>query len=288
MYKNILERIQNEVKTELNKIEAVHNFEFGVEYEIALCNILRKVLPESYGVSRGYVVSKDDNVAGDDIIIYNRLIFPELRFIEKDDYVNKQYIPCEAVCVYIECKNTIELEKLDEKDSIKNALDQIRKVRNLLDKREKRKWNEFDRYVIQKKDTIEKEYYLPNYRNPPYTILLSRNYSIKNKKKENYDNNEVIESIRKIENKVDFNAIDFQLINENFIITRCMENNKGSIQPNIFNINGSSIGCFYNVKAYGLLISIILHICDFINLKPINWVEIINEETNRVLKTMNK
>src|SRR5580692_9222880 len=86
----------------LNEIAAVYNFDFGNEFEVAICKVLRRAIPHRYGICRGFVVNAEGQAAGDDIIIYDRIRFPTLRALGQEDYSLKEKIPIEAVYAYIE------------------------------------------------------------------------------------------------------------------------------------------------------------------------------------------
>ena len=90
-----------------------YSFDYGPEFEIAVCEVLRIALPDRFGVARGYVVSADGSFAGDDIIIYEKARFPTLGLRGKDSYLKKEYIPAEAVYCYIEAKHTLHIESPD-------------------------------------------------------------------------------------------------------------------------------------------------------------------------------
>lgn len=124
-YDNLIEKISRSFLSEINKISVNYNFDLGDEFEIALCKVLRSFLPTKYGVCRGFVVSKDGEKEGDDIIIYDQEIFPTFRFLDKNDFSRSEEIPIEAVYAYIEAKNTLDYETLPK------AFDQVRKVKRL-------------------------------------------------------------------------------------------------------------------------------------------------------------
>ena len=106
-YNDIIVNISRRFESELEYMSSIYNFDLGDEFEIAVCHVLRKILPIKYGICRGFVVDKSKNIAGDDIIIYDRMNFPNLRFLgQEDDYARKNQIPVEAVYAYIEAKHT--------------------------------------------------------------------------------------------------------------------------------------------------------------------------------------
>src|SRR6266496_3746 len=105
-YGNYIQTISSKFNELISEISAEHNFEYGPEFEIALCKVLRILLPLKYGVCRGYATSFDGKVAGDDIIIFDQERFPTLRLLEDNTFAQKQHIPIEAIYVYIEAKHT--------------------------------------------------------------------------------------------------------------------------------------------------------------------------------------
>src|SRR6266851_5063767 len=126
LYDGYLQNLNKRFEEALSEIEAHHNFEYGDEFEIALCKVFRRALPQMYGICRGYVVDADGMVAGDDIIIYDRARFPTLRALGDEDYARLEKIPIEAVYAYIEAKHTLELEG-ESRSSLTKAVDQLGK-----------------------------------------------------------------------------------------------------------------------------------------------------------------
>jgi hypothetical protein len=106
---NLTIKLSAKFKSRFDEISAVHNFEFGNEFEVAICESLREFLPEKFGICRGYAVSKDGEKAGDDIIIYDAINFPTLKFKKRNDFSSKEEIPIEAIYAYIEAKHTVDI-----------------------------------------------------------------------------------------------------------------------------------------------------------------------------------
>ena len=109
-YRNYISRLSTRAKYLFDEIDIVHNFENGTEFETTLAGILENLLPDKYGVCRGYVTPEDGDPAGDDIIIYDRSSFPLIRSRKSGSFLDKEYIPAEAAYAYIEAKNTLEIE----------------------------------------------------------------------------------------------------------------------------------------------------------------------------------
>ncbi|WP_225031029.1 DUF6602 domain-containing protein [Paraburkholderia sp. XV] len=106
-YKNFVENVSKQVDSLFANISARYNFDLGDEFELAVCEVLRMILPEKYGICRGFVVTQDGTCAGDDIIIFDSQRIPTLRFLTRDQWDRKEEIPVEAVYAYIEAKHTL-------------------------------------------------------------------------------------------------------------------------------------------------------------------------------------
>ena len=135
-YHDYVRTLAQRFEAALGEIDAVHNFDYGPEFEVALCQILRSALPEKFGICRGHVVDVHGQEAGDDIIIYDSQRSPTLRLHPKSDYSRKEWIPIEAVYAYIEAKHTLAIEGTDG-SSLRHAVDQVAQVKLLCNSREK-------------------------------------------------------------------------------------------------------------------------------------------------------
>lgn len=129
-YADYVKTISSRVSAALDEIFAGYNFSYGIEFEIALCRVLRKVLPEKYGVCRGFIIDKNGARAGDDIIVYDRGRFPTLRILGENTFERHECIPFEAVYAYIEAKHTLTLS--GEGNTFDKAFEQIKAVRALV------------------------------------------------------------------------------------------------------------------------------------------------------------
>ncbi|WP_049018411.1 DUF6602 domain-containing protein, partial [Burkholderia multivorans] len=92
-YKNFVGNVSKQVDGLFASISARYNFDLGDEFELAVCDILRQILPEKYGICRGFVVTRDDKSAGDDIIIFDSQRIPTLRFLTRNRWDRKEEIP---------------------------------------------------------------------------------------------------------------------------------------------------------------------------------------------------
>lgn len=170
-YNGFVENVSKEFERQLSAMSAVYNFDYGDEYEIAVCKVLRKLLPNKFGICRGFIINKDGDYTGDDIIIYDREHYPPLRFLDReDDYEQKNQIPVEAVYAYIEAKYTLDYQTFTK------AFDQIVRVKKVCYTRETRAVV----YVNDGDKIFDNEYskangWKPVITSPMYAIILSKN-----------------------------------------------------------------------------------------------------------------
>lgn len=261
-YDNYIERLSKQVKLKFSEIEAIFNFEFGDELEVALCQILSNILPDKFGVCRGFLVSKNGARAGDDIIIYDRLNFPLIRQNSLNDFSLKQQVPIEAVYAYIECKNTINTREVLDK-----SIDQISKVKKLLFERDL-KLN--PSYSIEgevyngkvRKDWPRQE---PEYLNQPFALIFTKSW-----------NNSL-----DIKIPISKYAPDIIILGEDHIATQSQNLGPDGIKSTLFfdyNSYFSLSSEKINSTSYGIGLVILLQILNKIQLQPINWIEILNFE----------
>jgi len=152
-------------------------------------------LPSRFGVCRGFVVSSDGEREGDDIIIYDAVNFPTLRFLPKTSLAGKEQIPIEAVYAYIEAKHTLTIsEKADS--TFSKALQQISKVKRLILTRKKRGLLQNDPY---EDPSVPYTFLKANqpinmYRNPVFCMIMAKNVVVEGK--EGAETQEVVKAIR--------------------------------------------------------------------------------------------
>lgn len=116
----------------LGRIQVQHNFEYGAEFEIAVCEVLREVMPARIGVCRGYVIGASGATAGDDIILFDRARFPTLRLLGNNLSLKEQ-VPADALLAYIEAKHTLYLglEDQGKGQALRKAVQQVRQVKGI-------------------------------------------------------------------------------------------------------------------------------------------------------------
>lgn len=128
-YNDWLGHLAERFQSKFDDIRTVYNFDYGDEFEIALCEILKGLIPRRASVCRGFIVAQDGVLAGDDIIIFDSARFPALRAIG-EDLSRKEQVPAEAVLAYIEAKHTLYMHG-NSGQSLEKAVDQTAAVKSL-------------------------------------------------------------------------------------------------------------------------------------------------------------
>lgn len=175
-YNGYLQTVSQNIERIFSEISAEHNFDLGDEFETALCRALRIILPQKYGICRGFVVTEDSQMAGDDIIIYDRESFPTLRLLPQDTYDRKEHIPFDAVYAYIEAKHTINLYG-DDGQSLQKALAQVANVKGL--PRKPRLPIQYDSHLSFSEEVIIDRQGMPPILNPVYGAIIARHVRLK-------------------------------------------------------------------------------------------------------------
>jgi hypothetical protein len=171
LYDDYILRLSQKFNAELESIKAIYNFDLGDEYEIAICKVLRQILPIKYGICRGFAVAEDGSKSGDDIIIYDSNRYPSLGIREYNDFSRKEFIPAEAIYCYIEAKYTLDISD-SKNNNLKKALKQVDDVKSICNKRESVEINHFDDLVFPK---IESPWDYPPIKNKSWgAIFCSR------------------------------------------------------------------------------------------------------------------
>ncbi len=93
VYGEYIETLSKRFVAAFSTIEAGQNFDYGSEFEIALCMAFRAALPQSYGVARGYAVNATGDMAGDDILIFEQLRRPTLGIRGLEAFLRQDKIP---------------------------------------------------------------------------------------------------------------------------------------------------------------------------------------------------
>jgi hypothetical protein len=264
-YDNYPQRLSKQMMHRFSEIEAIYNFDYGDETEIALCQILTNILPDKYGICRGFVISKDGTRAGDDIIIYDKMNFPLIRQNYSSNFSLKHQVPIEATYAYIECKNSI-----DKQETLDKAVDQVRNVKELLFTREYvlNPNYEIDGpvYNNKKRDWPRQE---PEFINQPFGIIFTRKWNAE----------------LKIDIAKDKFSPDLLVLGENEMAMQKVILGPDGIKGALFidykhfasickeNTNGNS---------FGISIIMLLQALDKIQLINIDWLTILNYELSPI------
>jgi hypothetical protein len=179
MYGNYIETIAERFEAELTSISAEHNFDYGPDFEVVVCKFLRTVLPQKFGVCRGFAVSSSGETAGDDVIVYDRQLYPCLLLRDEHEFSRKEKIPIEGIYAYIECKHTLVVDGGTASSSCRTASKQVERVKKLVSQRKQVSWSYLDPYVERLGLVDETPEWLPKYRNPPFGMVVSRRVALK-------------------------------------------------------------------------------------------------------------
>ena len=256
-------------------MSAEFNFDWGDEFEIALCEVLRSFLPNKYGVCRGFVVTAAGEVAGDDIIIFDKERFPTLRFVGDGRFDIKQNVPVEAVYGYIEAKH-----KLDAA-SFARAFFQVSNVKRLVSTRASVGRYQHDPYIESNLQPPYPVTHLPEIRNPLFTMIFSR-YSVKSDGVTlSTDGNEIHEFLNQQITTLSRTSFipDVVIAGEhNFLSPANIEN--GVNKPTLFWMQNSSVG-YQVIKtegiSYGVGLAHLMAAIDWIKLGVMPWERILND-----------
>ncbi|MFJ4155511.1 DUF6602 domain-containing protein [Pseudomonas sp. NPDC089752] len=259
-YGGYIERLARKVEARLQDIEAIYNFDLGDEFEIAMCDLLESLLPAKYGVCRGFVVAKNGEKAGDDLIIYDKMSSPTLRSSMTRQFPVKEQIPVDAVFAYIECKHSIS-----DTDVLQKAVSQAEAVKKLVLTRRGRSNPDYlaDGPVYNGKVRDWPRTY-PPLKNQPFCAVFARKYS-----------SDV--SVHEIKGEY---APDLLILGNDHIAT-----------PTVYmGPDGIHSALFYDTKfgaplcrelatgnAYGLGLVILLQALSWVELLPIDWTDTLSD-----------
>lgn len=281
LYDDFIVNLSKRISNRLEEISADYNFDFGDEYEIAICELLREFLPIKYGICRGFVVNKLGKKFGDDIIIYDQVSFPTLKSLNKVDWARKENIPIEAVYCYIEAKYSLDISDNSE-SNLSKALKQISEVKSLVNQREKYELNKYDPYHFIPKP-LNPIYGIPPFRNPIFGLIVSRYVKNGENRIENSESiasliNQYIEKYKVNENSPEGIVVG----KDNYIFTAIKKEPRNN--PSRFIIpNEQNIYQSMHKESNALAIALV-HLysaIDWIRLDKMPWEEIFNDVKNK-------
>lgn len=272
LYSDYLKKISSRFNSIFDEIDPRWNFDYGSEFEVALASLLDEMLPDKYGVCRGFVVSQNGDTAGDDIIIYDRLSSPVLRPPTPYKFARREEIPIEAVYAYIEVKNTLEIGKNKDKGThILKAINQVNSVKNIVSTRETRGLNKFID-GIEADTEVRRSKNAPQTYNPLWTMIVSRGIRINGKVETNHQKiDRALSEIECWEGGADLIVMDKDTVSvpltkeHNYTSTFSMENNQ---------YFSSKIMDGY---AFGFGLASLIRSLELIRLNPVPWSTILKD-----------
>lgn len=277
LYNGYLTKLQEAFDSAFKDIAAVYNFDHGDEFEIALCVVLRKILPRRFGVCRGFVVDVEGNTAGDDIIIYDQDRFPTLRLFDPDDHARKQQVPIEAVYAYIEAKHTLHLEG-DGGQSVARASVQVAKVKELVGRRPAMGYGQDNPYLLRGDFRVVVPPGWPDRANPLYTVIWARQVKKTTGSAALLEGGQIAEALdgSSMDVKPDLEP-DLIVCGRDVVIVPAITNADGTNGLMPFFVNGHSTAFFWRTAGLGHAAAVVslLHALDQITLGKMPWPALI-------------
>lgn len=276
-YTKLIENISIAIEGQFMEISTRYNFDLGVEFEIGICELLSQILPEKYGVCRGFIVTGNDNFAGDDIIIYDKSRFPTLRLLTKDKFDKKQEIPIEAVYAYLEAKYTLHLLDTNSGQSLYKAISQVSNVKKL--PRDKRSLLSIDPYTSLEKEFKAERINWPNYTNPIYGGIISR-FVRDNSTSDQLSSENIPASLEKTKVPLDTLSPDLIILGQNDLMFAGISTEKEITYNSPFFIEGLSTLIHKTTNNSSLAVGIImlLYALDTIKLNTMPYKRIIGAQ----------
>lgn len=284
LYDGYLKRVSMRFRALCDEIQPEYNFEAGSEFEITICKALSLCLPEKFGVCRGHVVSAEGEIAGDDIIIYDRMGMPLLHPRAKGEFAQKQKVPIEAVYAYIEAKCGLTI-KGDGVGSLQYAIHQVGLVRKLVETREKVPLSRIQKGVsVGGPLRVESGSGL-SFRNPLFTAIVCQRAGVK-KTSIGKDSPEVIQSaLEGCESLLGFKyGPDFVALGDSICLLPFFETGD-LVVPAVyrspfklgsdFHAIAKTDGCSFSV-----FICVLMHALERIELGSMPWGDLIAEGIN--------
>ncbi|TLV00353.1 DUF6602 domain-containing protein [Dyadobacter luticola] len=280
LYGDYVRNLHQSVVRRLEIIESEYNFEKGAEFEIAICEILRSFLPQKYGICRGFVIDRDGKTAGDDIIIFDQDRFPTIRSISKGSYELKEKIPIEAVYAYIEAKNTLKITQNPKTCVLTKGITQCINFKKICNRRHPVVHHELDPYVKQGGVISTFPDYLPKRRNPAFAVLIGRNVQIGNKKE--LSTQEIHEALKNFEMDDNENNPDLIIAGSHNFCTPHFYSGADQVRSLFYLDHHHERGYWagqQNDLTYGIFLSQLAFVVDWIRLGRMPWIDIITEAT---------
>jgi hypothetical protein len=273
-YSKLIDTYATTIDNKFSEISARYNFDLGEEFEIAICELLSIVLPDKYGVCRGFAVTENDDFAGDDILIYDKSRFPTLRLIVKNKFDKKQEIPIEAVYGYIEAKHTLHLSDERSPQGLHKAFSQVINVKQL--HREKREVLSIDPYSSFGDNFHSNTPNWPDSRNPMFGAVISRFVKVNSTSLE-VNSTEMLKLLQSAPKPTGTIAPDLVILGKSDLMYPVIKNNGQTVYESPFFISGKSILMHKTVQKSAMAIGIImlLYALDIIKLDKMPYRKIL-------------
>ena len=289
-YSGYLRKISSRFKTRFDEILPHWNFDQGNEFEVELCTLLSELLPDKYGVCKGFITpietSKSEEITSDDIIIYDKLTAPLLRPPTKHPFTRRESVPVEAVYAYIEAKNTIELKDKGKGTFIGKAREQVKQIKSL--SRPDRTYEQFFDNVRLSADEIQRKEFHPDILNPMFTAIFARGVRIDG---EIADKEQDIPRIRELleqDSELD-EVADLVVLGENIVLIPVRPGHNGrkdTYEYPILKKGRHELGIQIQPgEAYGIGLVSIIDALSRIRLGPVPWIEVIGDAFKRSKNT---
>ena len=285
-YQGYLRKISNRFKARFDEIFPHWNFDQGNEFEVELCALFSELLPDKYGVCRGFITSKENStseeITSDDIIIYDKLTAPILRPPTSYAFTRRENVPIEAVYAYIEAKNTIELKDKSKGTFIGKAIEQVKEVKSLT--RKPRTYEEIIDGVILPPGEIQRKDFHPDILNPMFTAIFARGVRINGDLVD--EEKDIGKILHLLEQHDELDEVaDLVVLGPNIVLIPTRQGKVG--EKDIYEYPILKRGRHklaievIDGEAYGIgLVSIILAL-DRIRLGPVPWIEVVGDAFKR-------
>ncbi|WP_445956737.1 DUF6602 domain-containing protein [Yeosuana sp.] len=278
IYDNYIKKISDRFEKRFSEIDPQWNFDMGNEFETELATVIEELLPDKFGVCKGFVTPMEGNSRGDDIIIYDKMNVPLIKPPNTHKFTRKESVPLEATYTYIEAKNTIELKDTTVGTYIGKALNQVSQIKRL--ERRPRPFAKIIEGFNLENIKFERNIGSPQILNPMYTVLFARGARI---------NGELVTDIKKIKEylPVDYGEFgpDLIILGPNFgIAPYYVDRNEksksyGTYYETPFCIRGRHEMIIYEMPemAYGFGLCSLLHALQLIKLDSMPWRKVLGE-----------
>lgn len=277
MYNDFISKVSKRFADEISNIEANHNFENGPEFEVAICNVLGEILPQKYGICRGYVVNARGDMQGDDIIVFDRMRFPTIRGLEKN-YSRKEQVPIEAVYAYLEAKHTLNING-DDDSSFARAVHQVSRVKLLCIQRQPVSLGNLAPYVeLDLGKHVQPLPGWPTTRNPIYGAVIARQVREKKGGAILTDSTQIQEHLQSVTLKCEIHPDIVVAGRHNLVVpTLCDDGSDEAHIPSPFFLHGRSHmnTVAMDDVAFGAALGFLLWALDWIQLGEMPWPDIL-------------